>query len=78
MLLLFPGKKTKQNQTKPRNHQRSLLLVWGEWEPQRPTHFLSFALLVFQEKEKKKKKPKTLIPGEVKRKLIFTIKFFYR
>lgn len=28
--------------------------------------------------EKKKKSPKTLIPGEVKRKLIFTIKFFYR
>lgn len=37
---------------------------------------LSFALLVFQSKEKKKKSPKTLIPGEVKRKLIFTIKFF--
>lgn len=42
-----------------------------------PLSALSFALLVFQSKEKKKKKsPKTLIPGEVKRKLIFTIKFF--
>lgn len=40
--------------------------------------FLSFALSVFQEREDKERKPKTLIPGEVKRKLIFTIKFFYR
>ena len=43
-----------------------------------PLSDLSFALLVFQGKKKKKKSPKTLIPGEVKRKLIFTIKFFYR
>lgn len=44
-----------------------------------PLSDLSFALPVFQgKKERKKKSPQTLIPGEVKRKLIFTIKFFYR
>lgn len=40
-----------------------------------PLSDLSFALLVFQGE---KISPKTLIPGDMKRKLIFTIKFFYR
>lgn len=58
-------------------HQRSATSQEsGLLNRQYPLSDLSFALLVFQGKEKKS--PKTLIPGEVKRKLIFTIKFFYR